>query len=144
LKALELQAAYQNTRYFIEDLHTFLCIGSINPTVDAWLQEKGLAHVVFITAFNPLSQIQEQDYNLKHSILLESEIKDRIYFKGYGEGMDGDWPKEHGFFVGDLPEHTTFHLMDKYGQFAVVWHEWRKVSILRWNKNFSHLALKNS
>jgi len=129
----ELTSAFTATRYHINEWQAPLVIGKHNANADYWLSQLGYKDGVFITAFNPVSQQLSPAENLKRNELLYEAIKDKAHLSGYGKGVSGEWPSEHGYFVGGLSKEESHTLMGKFRQLAVVFHSVGKTSELIWN-----------
>lgn len=123
---------YLETDYYIPDLKTSIYIGQRNPEVDRWLAKQHANHAVFITAFNPNSEVLSTSVNHKRNLELAKEIDSFTFLKGRGIPQNAGWMPEDSFWVMDLPEDLTLDLMKQFGQLAVVWHQYNQSSRLLW------------
>lgn len=123
---------YLETDYHIPDLKTSLSIGQRNPEVDLWLAKHHANHAVFITAFNPNSEVLSTAMNHKRNLELAMQLDSFSYLKGRGIPQNTGWIPEDSFLVMELPEDLTLDLMKQFGQLAVVWHQYSQPSRLLW------------
>lgn len=127
-----LMPLYLETDYNIPDLKTTISIGHQNQPVDQWLSKLAATHAVFITAFNPNSEVLTPSVNQKRNLELAKQIDSFTFLKGRGVPQNTGWITEDSFLVMDLPEGLTLDLMKQFGQLAVVWHQYNQPSRLLW------------
>lgn len=116
--------AYREAKYVIEvDDPIILRIGQANRRLKEILKTHGVATAAFITAFNPFSETLSDDENLKAQSSLLAEIKglELSVIHGYGQDVDGQWPREQSVLVLGITETQAEALSDRYGQNAFVW-----------------------
>lgn len=123
---------YKDTDYYIPDLQTSLSIGHQNQKMDAWLTANAANHAVFITAFNPNSEVLSPSVNQKRNLELANQFDRLTFLKGIGIPGNTNWVPEESFLVMDLQEDLTLDLMKQFGQLAVVWHQNKMPSRLLW------------
>ena len=122
----ELLAAYRGTRYavFGADGGTLAeaLIGCHCPDVDTVLEAQGAASGVFITAWNPRSELTLDDVNADAHASMSLVFAERglVALPHAGFGEDPASRAEHGFFVLDLPEDHAVAVAVTYEQNAVV------------------------
>lgn len=122
----DLVAAYRGTRYavFGTDGGTLAeaRVGQHVPQIDELLDAHGARSGVFITAWNPRSEVMDDDVNAaahaRMAVVLAEQEFTALPHAGFGE--DPAWRAEHGFFVLDVPEAQAVALAVAYDQNAVV------------------------
>lgn len=116
--------AYRDANYVVEiDGSIKLRVGEANQQLKQLLKAHKVASAAFITAFNPFSQTLSDDENLQAQSSLLAEVKSLGYFaiNGYGQDVEGRWPKEQSALILGITETQSEFLSDKYGQNAFVW-----------------------
>lgn len=122
----ELLQEYERTRYLVlNDLgiaRADVGIGETSADIDAILDDFGAASGVFITGWNPRSELLDQDSNDEANGRLEDDLSEAgsVILPHIGVGYDPEWEPEHGFFALDLSEAEAVQLATTYGQNAVV------------------------
>jgi hypothetical protein len=78
---------------------------------------------VFVTAFNPFSNVVGEAANTVRHAELANELNRRslTYFDGIGKHPSGEWTAEPSYFVLGLSLEAAKALGKKYDQNAVVW-----------------------
>jgi sugar phosphate isomerase/epimerase len=78
---------------------------------------------VFVTAFNPFSNVVGEAANTARQVELAKELNRRnlTYFDGIGKHPSGEWTAEPSYFVLGLSLEAAKALGKKYYQNAVVW-----------------------
>ncbi|GGP19260.1 DUF3293 domain-containing protein [Silvimonas iriomotensis] len=97
-----LNAAYMATRYVVPALGLTLRVGQHSPELDAVLRQHDAHGWMFISACNPYSRaVLCQHENLaRHQNLLDAlNTAGLVFFEGFGEGDDGQWPAEPSALV---------------------------------------------
>jgi len=123
-----LWEAYVRTTYRVlrEDENVWdIQIGQFHPALDQYLHEQGLHTWVFITAWNPGSQLLTTAENhLRNQKLLQMILDGAFpYFLGIGIGSDGNWPAEESYWVAGPSQKMALEWGRFGGQNAVVWGE---------------------
>ena len=77
---------------------------------------------VFITAYNPASQLLSTIENERRQCALTEEIRHLglAFFEGVGESPDGSWDAEPSLLVLGLDRRDALLLARRYGQNAVL------------------------
>jgi hypothetical protein len=83
------------------------------------IREHGAQSGVFITAYNPRSELQSDSKNQTANLELERILRQRSLHFFAHVGRNGPW-SEQGFFVLDLEPDAALALTENFGQFAVV------------------------
>ncbi|MCA0200211.1 MAG: DUF3293 domain-containing protein [Proteobacteria bacterium] len=93
-----------------------------NSALDGYLVKRGAATGVFVTAYNPHSEVQAEEKNaVAHGALLEAVRRaGKEYVLARGRDADDSGPTEAGLFVFDLPRDDALALARRFGQYAVV------------------------
>ena len=124
----ELLRAYHATRYRIvgpaaaSPVLAEATIGSRSPGVDRLLADHAAGSGVFITAWNPRSQIVPRAVNEAAHRRLEHALR-RLgirFLAHHGVGADPAWAPEEGLFALDLPRALALDLAVTFGQNAIV------------------------
>ena len=122
---LDLLEASNNTKYcaVVDGNELTLIPGKSSKPLDKFLEKYSLDCAAFITAWNPRSMNLEPEENQRQNLKLQKDI-DNLglrYFKGYGVGMDGEWPAEESYLILGLPRIEAMDLAVKYEQNAFVY-----------------------
>ena len=119
-----LQYAYLNTDYYVDAPYAAfkLNIGCYSPELDQLHQKFGVSTSLYITAWNPFSELLTDADNEAKQQALVSDITDAGYvmLTGRGIAQSGDWPPEESIIVLGCDESTAITLSQKYQQNAVV------------------------
>jgi Protein of unknown function (DUF3293) len=89
------------------------------PELDRVLRDNNAKFGVFITAYNPRSELQSDLKNRAANLELEQVLRERSLHFFAHVGRNGTWSEE-GFFVLDLEPDAAVALAEMFGQFAVV------------------------
>ena len=124
----ELLQAYHATRYQVVDpaaaspVLAEARIGNRSPAVDRLLEGHDAGSGVFITAWNPRSQVVPRASNEAAHRRLERTLQELgIRFLAHlGVGADPTWEPEQGLFALDLPRALALDLAVTFGQNAIV------------------------
>lgn len=120
----EVRAPYEATDYVAMDgkKKVVARVHRLNPDLDALLERHGAAEAIFVTAWNPRSQMKPRGENdAAHARLQEIlEEEDLEFLPHEGRSQSGDWA-EQGFLVLDLPPLDALALAEMFGQNAIVW-----------------------
>ena len=119
-----LLEAYRATAYIVNELTSPIRIGDLSLEVDAFCKEQGEESWLFITAWNPRSQILTSIENCSRMKELRSILTGYglACFEGEGRG-EGDWEPEHSFFVPGASREQSIALGKQFDQYAVVFGE---------------------
>ena len=118
---LNLRKAYYQTTFSIPELKIDLMLKEVSPDLEKFLIENNLKTYCFITAWNPASEMQEEEANKKLNEKLLNNLKEYKVYKGLGiPKKDSGWPSEESFIIFDIDESDAVELMEKYGQKAIV------------------------
>lgn len=130
----DLFNAYRQTCYVVDasgrEIH--LRIGQQDPEADALLKGRGVTDAAFITAWNPGSISLSPAENAQRQESLEKQIQSAgfRFMRGRGKGPDPSWTPEESVFIFGIRRELAVALSNQFGQFAFVWHEVGKASIL--------------
>ena len=119
-----LQYAYLNTDYHVDAPGAAfkLNVGCYSPELDQLHQKFGVSTSLYITAWNPFSELLTDEDNDAKQQALVSDITDLglDIMNGRGIAQSGDWPPEESIIVLGCDESTAITLSQKYQQNAVV------------------------
>ena len=116
--------AYREAKYVVGiDSPIVLRIGQVNRQLKILLQTRKVTTAAFITAFNPYSEVLNDDQNqaAQNSLLVNIQKMGLAVISGYGQDMAGEWPREASVLVMGVTESQAEGLADKYGQNGFVW-----------------------
>ncbi|MFV3075870.1 DUF3293 domain-containing protein [Niveispirillum fermenti] len=136
-----LLTAYQQTSYVaLDGKRTATArIMADGREIDALLERRGAAEIVFVTAWNPGSRAADaaanQAAHARLTDILEDEDLDHI--PAEFRPATRDWPVEKGVAIFDLPPFDALQLAEMLGQYAIVWQGQGQPAQLL----FTHLAL---
>ncbi|MFV3127823.1 DUF3293 domain-containing protein [Niveispirillum sp. KHB5.9] len=121
----ELLAGYQQTSYVaLNGKQTATArIMADGGEIDALLEKRGAAEVVFVTAWNPKSKRVGEAVNVAaHARLTDIlEDEDLDYIPAELRPATRDWPVEKGVAIFDLAPFDALQLAEMLGQYAIVW-----------------------
>ena len=118
----ELDEAYRTAEYYIEDDPPIRFeIDQPHQGLALLLMSFDVEQAVWITAYNPGSQLQSGDDNLTNQMQLLERIEAmRLnYFVGHSCDKAGEW-FEPGYLVLGMDEEIGVDLGRDFGQYAVV------------------------
>lgn len=116
--------AYREAKYVIGmDTPIILRIGQANRQLENLLHAHKVATAAFITAFNPYSEVlnDEQNQATQNSLLMDIKKLGLTVVDGYGQDMAEEWPRESSILALGITESQAEGLADKYGQNGFVW-----------------------
>lgn len=122
----QLLTAYIKTDYRVAwppGLWTSLRINqSISPFF-SWLEQAGFRQFALITAYNPLSESQEENINEMQDELLGEALKQPGWqcYRSLHLDPDKRWPPEKGYCCCGIGAATAVTLGRKFRQNALVW-----------------------
>ena len=119
---MSLISAYQETTYRLLDyeLPFSVRIGVPSQHADNFMVRHKLDQLFFITSENPSSNEWSEKWNLIFTDALMKEISKRGFIGWPARAEpDGQWPKEHGFFVSCSTQEAIL-LARFYEQNAIV------------------------
>ncbi|SIQ52987.1 Protein of unknown function [Pontibacter lucknowensis] len=91
-----------------------------NPDLLAYLQQESITSWAYITAWNPLSFPQTEEYNHSQQQILREQLKDYKVFEGEGKGRDGKWPAEASYFIAGISRDKACEIGLDFGQTAIL------------------------
>lgn len=117
-----LMKAYLETDYvvFYKDSKIIIKIDQNNGFLDQLLNDNNATSCIFITAYNPQSELFSAEKNQKNQDLLIKDLSNYKFFYGEGCSVDNTWLPEKSLLVLDISIDETKKLMRKYNQKAVV------------------------
>ena len=124
VRVTKLYEAYRTAEYYIEDDPPIRFeIGQPHQGLALLLMSFDVQQAVWITAYNPGSQLQSEDGNLTNQMQLLERIEAmRLnYFVGHSCDKAGEW-FEPGYLVLGMGEEIGVDLGRDFGQHAVVVH----------------------
>lgn len=118
--------AYLRTTYRVFSPQFDIGIGTTNLSLENWLSEHGVTTYIFVTAWNPRSEMRPLAENQQRNKHLETELRKvaRHVAPAIGIGADGDWPPEESFWATDISPENAVRLGEQFQQNAIVW--WQK------------------
>ena len=122
VRVTKLEDAYRTAEYYIEDdPPSRFEIGQPHQGLALLLMSFEVQQAVWITAYNPGSQLQSEDGNLTNQMQLLERIEAmRLnYFVGHSCDKAGEW-FEPGYLVLGMSEEIGVDLGRDFGQYAVV------------------------
>lgn len=117
-----LLQAYLDTVYKVENPPLSLRIGQPNADLETLLQQYGVQHWAFITAWNPKSQMLTPKENERRQQKLEKLLEKAGYacFRGYGIGANASWPPEESVLILGISREEALALGRHWQQYAIV------------------------
>ncbi|MDG1100258.1 MAG: DUF3293 domain-containing protein [Saprospiraceae bacterium] len=123
---MDLIQAYRDTRYTTK-IGIVLVVDTKSEKLDQILSESDVSSAIYITAWNPFSQMMNSDENQELNGLLKSDlltlIDEEKVINGFGEDPSGKWPGEESFLALGITKEEGTRLSEKYRQNAFVYHE---------------------
>jgi hypothetical protein len=121
----ELEAAYRNTDYWVDDAPDepfAIRIGESCLELAVLLTAAGEFEWAFVTACNPGSIHLSEHDNQERMKKLEDAVRSRgwLHYHGNGVGRDGDWPAEPSLLIVGVSEREALELARSFGQNAIV------------------------
>lgn len=120
----QLVSAYRDTNFGVEDgAQSFvLRLGEPSPRLAELLSPYPDKGAVYITAWNPFSQVASEQQNQRANDRLRAELYalGLVVMQGQGASRDGHW-HEDSLLAFPLDRHTASKLGETYGQNAVVY-----------------------
>jgi len=120
----ETLSAYLETDYIVYGEYTFILhIDEYSPALNNLYRIHNIDTCLFITAYNPYSQVLSESVNLKRNAYLAAELDDEAlhYFPAEGKHLGGDWLGEPSYLVLGLSLEESCLLGKKYEQNAIIW-----------------------
>ena len=126
---MDLIQAYRDTRYTTK-IGITLVVDTKSEKLDKLLSESDTSSAIYITAWNPFSQMKNSDENQELNGLLKSDLLTLIdaekVIDGFGEDPSEKWPGEESFLALGVTKEEGIRLSEKYRQNAFVYHEFGK------------------
>jgi len=116
--------AYREAKYVVGiDSPIVLRIGQVNRQLKILLETHKVTTAAFITAFNPYSEVLNDDQNqaAQNSLIEDIQKLGLAVINGYGQDMAEEWPREDSVLALGITESLAEGLADKYGQNGFVW-----------------------
>lgn len=121
----ELLTAYQQTSYVALDGRRTATarIMADGREIDALLERRGAAELVFVTAWNPGSRVAAAAANdAAHARLIDILAdEDLDHVPAELRPATKAWPVEKGVAIFDLAPFDALQLAEMLGQYAIVW-----------------------
>lgn len=124
--------AYQSTSFNVFEPAISIKVGQKNQLLDDLLQLHHSDSWTYITAWNPLSEIQSDEINQLKNNELKQDLKHYIILDGEGIGEGPAWKPEKSFLVLGINKEESIALGNKYRQHAIVFGEINKAPELLW------------
>jgi hypothetical protein len=117
--------AYLDTQYRVDvgpDVFV-LQVGQHSPALASRYAAIGSDCALFITAFNPLGQEQDDDANQTAHARLGEQLREVVDHVIEGDGADpsGQWPAERSYLAFGIDADAARELGRRFQQDAVVW-----------------------
>lgn len=119
----ETVAAYEAADYVIADTpELVLKIGVPSPRLDALLDRYAVRDAAYVTAANPLGEVQRAGENAAAHEALCAMVRGAGFPHVEGEGRDpeGDWPVEKGLLILGMSRKNAERLGRHFRQNAIV------------------------
>jgi hypothetical protein len=133
----ELAKYYRNTEYltFVKDVAIALRIGKSSRAMDRLLLGHGAKTAVFITAWNPRSEVASPSKNRKWNKSLFRDLQSigKVAIFGQGRSLDHRF-FEDSFLAIDLTKQEGLKFAKKYSQNAFVFYRLKSKAQLIWAK----------
>jgi hypothetical protein len=116
--------AYREAKYVVGmDSPIVLRIGQVNRQLKILLETRKVTTAAFITAFNPYSEVlnDEQNQAAQNSLIEDIQKLGLAVINGYGQDMAEEWPRESSVLALGITESLAEGLADKYGQNGFLW-----------------------
>lgn len=119
----QLLKAYLNADYCIVKPSLKIKVGEISRALDVFLMDNNAYYWAFITAWNPHSQLLDQEENeARHLALMQSLIEGKFTFcEGFGETHDDRWPMEKSLMILDISKSDAMRLGRRYQQNSILY-----------------------
>lgn len=120
----DLRKAFEETHYIVHHRPPFtLRIGQRSPQLDNLLQHAGHECAAYLTAWNPMAEVQSEQENRTRQKALLNELDRRglQWINGIGQHPDNGWSGEESVLtlVADLD--AACCLARQHRQLAFVW-----------------------
>jgi hypothetical protein len=118
----DIKAAYLKTDYSFTDgaQEIIIRLDESNSDLLDYLKLKQISNWAFITAWNPYSNAQTNEYNRGQQDELLHRLKGYKVCMGEGKGRDGLWPAEQSVFVAGISREDAKFLGSDFGQYAIL------------------------
>ena len=118
----DIRKAYLSTDYSFTDGETTIVmrLDGPNPELLSYLKKNNIKQWAFMTAWNPYSNEQTEEYNQGQQAELLEKLKDYKVCIGKGEGRDGVWSAEESVFVAGIKSEDAEYLGRDFGQYAIL------------------------
>ncbi|MAC14088.1 MAG: hypothetical protein CL539_05330 [Alcanivorax sp.] len=130
----ELIAAYKSTDFEVQtpEARIVLKADQTNPEFDKFLQGRGIATSVIITAWNPWSEPRSREENEENQCIMEGQLRNAGFILLPSAGVDptGDWEPEQSCCALGMTEEEGILWGVRFQQNAVITHEKGKPSKL--------------
>ena len=126
---MDIIQAYRKALY-TSNIGITLIVDTKSEKLDKLLSESDASSAIYITAWNPFSQMMNSDENQELNSLLKSDlltlIDEEKVIDGFGEDPSKKWPGEKSFLALGITKEEGIRLSEKYRQNAFVYHEFGK------------------
>lgn len=131
-----LKSNYEKAHYLIGKLGICLLVHEHNPALDVFLLDNNAQHWAIITAYNPSSQIIDNQLNNKSHLDLCKRLDEagKVYFPAVNRDPSGDWPDEKSLIVLDIIEEVARDLAASFGQNALLYGQMGQAARLVWSQ----------
>lgn len=130
----ELIAAYKSTNFEVQtpEAGIVLKADQTNPEFDKFLQSRGVATSVIITAWNPWSEPRSREKNKESQRIMEDLMRNAGFILLPAAGVDptGGWEPEQSCCALGMAEEEGILWGTRFQQNAVITHEKGKPSKL--------------
>lgn len=130
----ELIAAYKSTNFEVHTPEAIIILKADqpNPEFDRFLQGRGIATSVIITAWNPWSEPRSREENEENQCIMEGQLRNAGFILLPSAGVDptGDWEPEQSCCALGMTEEEGILWGVRFQQNAVITHEKGKPSKL--------------
>ena len=119
----ELINAYNETSFNVFEPSISIKIGEGNPALNELLLKFNCKEWAYITAYNPYSELELDEYNEKKNNQLKGDLEKYIIFEGEAIGADPAWKPERSFLVLGITKDAAIKLSKSYKQHVIVYGE---------------------
>ncbi|MEI2768442.1 MAG: DUF3293 domain-containing protein [Nitrosomonas sp.] len=121
----KLIVGYCQTQYWVSIGYekVVVCIDHYSERVKSLLTQSEASCAGIVTAYNPYSQLNNENENCLANELLRSFLvrNDYRFLESLNVDPTQTWPPEKSFFVFDLGLHAAQSIGRQFGQNAIVW-----------------------
>ena len=115
-----LSLAFEQTIYYINELHLAIVVGIHNEKLKLLLDEHRQQNWAIITAVNPQSKVLSSEENQKRFGIFLKSLESFTCFKGVALDPYGNWPPEQNLLIFGISADAAVQLGQKWDQHAIL------------------------